>query len=103
MQGGIEGAGADVIAVAGQLGGQPGAVDVVFGGVVQDVQPDRPALKLPQLPTTHCCRSDIGMASVGEPDASSGVISGQSLCEGADAGGDVVADDAHAVESVDAA
>ncbi|MDT5351472.1 MAG: hypothetical protein QOJ56_4, partial [Mycobacterium sp.] len=40
-------AGADVVAMTRQFLGQPGAVDLLDRGVMQDVQPHRPALKLP--------------------------------------------------------
>ena len=42
----VEGSGRDAVAVAGELCGHPGAVDVVSGGVVEDVQPDGSSQKL---------------------------------------------------------
>lgn len=40
VQRGIQRAGTDAMTVSSELLGDPGAVDLVFGGVVQDVQLD---------------------------------------------------------------
>lgn len=42
----VEGSRGDAVAVAGELRGHPGAVDVVSGGVMEDVQPDGSTQKL---------------------------------------------------------
>ena len=42
----VEGSRGDAVAVAGELRGHPGAVDVVSGGVMEDVQPDDSTQKL---------------------------------------------------------
>src|SRR4029077_3113381 len=46
VQGRRERAGADLVAVPGQLARHPGAVDLPFGGVMEDVELDGPAEEL---------------------------------------------------------
>ncbi|WP_406396772.1 DUF6397 family protein [Streptomyces sp. NBC_01653] len=51
----------------GQFLGHPRAVDLLLGGVVQDVQPHRTPLELPHLNTSGSDETDIGIRSCVDP------------------------------------
>jgi hypothetical protein len=61
VQGGIERTRADGIAVVGEFGCHPGAVDLFFSGVVEDVKPDCPPQKLSHDTNGNRYRFSISM------------------------------------------